>query len=69
MEFGRNLVSMKLPGTHKDDPHIRLLTIVGRVPELVFFCNQIGNYPNYHHRAFIQELMKSGTEMLNQALG
>ena len=36
MGLARNLVPGKLPRTHKDDPQLRLLAVVERVPELIF---------------------------------
>ena len=40
-----------------------------REPKLALTRNQIGDYPNYHHRAFIQQLTESDAEIHNQAPG
>ena len=47
---------------------LRLPAIVERVSELAFSCNQIGDYPNCHHRAFIQQLMEADAEIHSEAL-
>ena len=44
------------------------LARVERVPELAIYYNQIGDYPNRHHRTFIQQLMESDKEIHTQAL-
>lgn len=50
-------------------PQLRLLAKVERVLELTLSCNQTGEYPNYHHQVFTQELMEPDTEIDNQGPG
>lgn len=47
-------------------PQLRLLAVMERMPELAHPCDQIGEYPNCHHRAFILKLIEPGTEIHNQ---
>ena len=44
-----------------------LLLINYQEPAYTF--NQIGDYPNFYHRAFIQYLMEVDAEIHSQALG
>lgn len=53
MALGRNS-DTEIPKNPQRWPKLRLRAIVERVLKLVFPCNQIGGYPNYHDRAFIQ---------------
>ena len=48
---------------------VMILAIVKRVLELVFPYNQISNYPNFHHRAFMQSLTETDAVIHRQALG
>ena len=57
----------EIPKNLQQWPQLRLLAIVEREHKLSFLCIQIGDYPNYHHRAFIQQLTEPDAEIHNQA--
>ena len=57
------------PRSLRGGPHLRLLAMADKQPELAVFCDQIGAWPNCHQRDVIQHLMKKDAEAHSQTLG
>ena len=54
---GRNLIKGKFHESTR-----MTLAIVDTQPGLTISCDQTGDYPNCHQRAFIQQLVETDTE-------
>lgn len=57
-----NLAPGKFPRIHKE-PQQSPYAIVESLPELIFHCNHIDGYLNYHHRTFNQQLVEANAKI------